>query len=168
MSDSQAAYLELEEAIRAWSADEEAIRAVVVVGSRARREPPPDDWSDLDLILFVTDPKSFVRDASWLGRFGVLWLYVLQEAGAGDPEWLVLYAGGHKVDFLLTTAVPQLAEALRGPVFGDVCRRGVRILLDKDGAGIAPVFDPSASQPIPEPAEFAKHTDAFWMSALET
>jgi hypothetical protein len=34
------------------------IRAVGLVGSRARLDHPADEWSDLDLVLVATDPQA--------------------------------------------------------------------------------------------------------------
>ncbi|NLF78613.1 MAG: aminoglycoside 6-adenylyltransferase, partial [Chloroflexi bacterium] len=47
---------QLEGRISDWASEESAIRAVLVVGSRARHaDHPADEWSDLDLMLFCTD-----------------------------------------------------------------------------------------------------------------
>ena len=61
-----------------------------------------EEQTDLDLILYATDPQTYVDDTSWLDTFGQVWLRVLNYTGAGDPEWMVLFAGGLKVDFILT------------------------------------------------------------------
>lgn len=42
----------LEASIVVWAGGRADVRAVVVVGSRARSLHPADAWSDLDLILF--------------------------------------------------------------------------------------------------------------------
>jgi hypothetical protein len=76
------------EAVLAWAASHDAIRAVALVGSRARDAARPD--SDIDLVLLVADPETFRADASWLdaidwkstgvrptikrdAQYGVLW-----------------------------------------------------------------------------------------------
>jgi predicted nucleotidyltransferase len=75
-------------AVLAWAAASDAIRAVALVGSRARGAARPD--SDIDLVLLVVDPEAFRADDSWLdaidwkstgvrpttrrdARYGALW-----------------------------------------------------------------------------------------------
>ena len=127
-------YKQLEEAIRIWAEDQEIVRALAVIGSRARADHAADAWSDLDFIFFVTDLQEIAQDSSWLNTFGQVVLKVLQRTGAGDPEWLVLYGGGLKVDFVLAVAKRSFPEDLFGPRFGIVSRRGARILVDKENA----------------------------------
>ncbi len=51
-------------AILAWAGAHDRIRAVALVGSRARGAARPD--SDIDLVLLVVDPEEFRADAFWL------------------------------------------------------------------------------------------------------
>jgi aminoglycoside 6-adenylyltransferase len=62
MTPSPATYSQLEQNFVAWAGDRADIRAALVVGSRARREPPPDEWSDLDFILYAADPAVYAAD----------------------------------------------------------------------------------------------------------
>jgi len=82
-------YKSLEDDIARWASVHDMVQALVVIGSRARNDRPADSWSDLDLILYVTDPHTFVHDTNWLAAFGEVWLQVLNFTGAGDPEWMV-------------------------------------------------------------------------------
>src|SRR5690606_11553034 len=95
----------LESRIHAWVNTRPEITGACVVGSRARSDPPPDEWSDLDLILFTSAISRFSADSSWLERFGEIWLAHLFTEGP-QPEWQVIYAGGLKVDFLLVPTAP--------------------------------------------------------------
>ena len=92
----------------AWARTQPAIRGAVVVGSRAHSTPATDEWSDLDLILFSTEPDAYAADGSWLARFGPVWLTQLEHTGRGEPEWYALYAGGLKADFVLHTIGPAV------------------------------------------------------------
>ncbi len=40
-----------------WAEGREDVRAAAVIGSRARVDHPADEFSDLDIILVVTDPQ---------------------------------------------------------------------------------------------------------------
>jgi aminoglycoside 6-adenylyltransferase len=127
-------YDRVETRISNWAKEQDLIRAVVVIGSRAREDHKADAWSDLDLMLFVTDQQRYVKDTSWLATFGEVWLRVLNFTGAGDPEWLVLYEGGMKVDFLLAPATGKLVDTLFGSFYAVAARRGVRIRVCYDVA----------------------------------
>jgi len=127
----------LEREIRTWAEQQDDVRALVVVGSRARTDRPADEWSDLDLMLFVTEPKRYATNTAWLSQFGEIWLHSYKMTGVGDPEWLVLYAGGFKVDFLLASATGNLTEMLFGSKYRFVTGRGVRVLVDRqEGANL--------------------------------
>jgi aminoglycoside 6-adenylyltransferase len=84
---------------------------VVVVGSYGRTDPPPDRWSDLDLVVFVSDPTPYLDDAGWLDHFGTVVLRVLdrEEDESIDSEWLVVYDDGVKADFVFVKADPVTA-----------------------------------------------------------
>ncbi|MGB9369572.1 MAG: aminoglycoside 6-adenylyltransferase [Xanthobacteraceae bacterium] len=51
-------------AVVAWAAAHNAVRAVALVGSRARGAARPD--SDIDLVLLVVDAEAFRADHLWL------------------------------------------------------------------------------------------------------
>ena len=71
------------------------MRAVVVVGSYARREARADRWSDVDVLLFVDDPRSYADDADWVTHFGIPVLTFLEPTSVGDRvERRVLYEDG--------------------------------------------------------------------------
>ncbi|NCF65752.1 MAG: hypothetical protein GWP61_07250 [Chloroflexi bacterium] len=159
-------YEMLEKRITNWAKNQGDVRAVVVIGSRAREDHVADAWSDLDLILFVTDPQVYVEDTSWLAAFGEVWLPVFNFTGAGDFEWLVLFEGGLKVDFILAPVAGQLSEMLFDSFYGVATRRGLRILLDKNGDGFLEtsrlMVDPDWVQP--DPDAFAAVLNQCWLS----
>ena len=120
-----------------WARTRPDIQAAVVVGSRARLDRPADEWSDLDLILFTINPSAFVVQTGWLNELGEVWVTVLNHTGH-DPEWLVMFADGLKVDFVLA-AVPEgagstadLSQWLAVSPYQGVLQRGVRTLFDRN------------------------------------
>jgi len=165
-------YAALERAVAAWAAADAAVRAVVVVGSRARATP--DAWSDLDLVVFAADPERYARSADWLAAIGEPWLSVPGRTGRGDPEWQAVFAGGLKTDFVFTRAADSsqsLTDRLRASPYAFVYARGVRRLYDRlDPRGDAPVpdFAPVPAQR-PAPGEFANLCGEFliaWMRGV--
>ena len=43
-----------------WAQTDAGVRALLLLGSRARNEEPADEWSDTDLIVVVADPAAFL------------------------------------------------------------------------------------------------------------
>jgi aminoglycoside 6-adenylyltransferase len=150
-----------------WAQTRGDIRAVLVVGSRARSEPPPDPYSDLDLMVYTTDWSDYVANTDWLGRFGPVWVMVQDDIGQGRPEFLALYDGGYKLDFAFDRA-SKLDEIARADTLPEVLDRGYRVLLDKDGITAQfpaqPAQLPSISPPTP--AEFTETVNTFWYGAV--
>lgn len=125
-------YEQLEQNCIAWSLAQPDIRAAIVVGSRARTNHPTDEWSDLDLVLFTTTPEAYAAPATWLESLGEVWASALNRISRGDPEWLVLLAGGLKADFVFTLASgTSLQQMMEASPYRDVYERGVRVLFDK-------------------------------------
>ena len=159
----------LETNFLAWAQAQDDVRAAFVVGSQARRNRPADEWSDLDLILFVADVDRRQKDISWLAEIGPLWLSQAGRTVAGDPERLALYADGVQVDFVFNPlgvldALPQMLAAGQIP---DIVYRGVRVLLDKDSR-IPPLPEPGhlpAAQ-APSAEEFRQTLESFWFNAI--
>lgn len=147
-----AGYLQLEQEIGAWCRERADILAALVIGSRGRTSPPADDFSDLDLILFTTDPDIYADDSSWMNVLGDAWIAAKNQIGQGDPEWLVLFDGGSKADFLFVAAArnQSLDEMLRMLPYQDVLARGARILYESDSASVtSPIAPVPAAKPFP-------------------
>jgi hypothetical protein len=121
---------DLELRIAEWASKTPDIRAVFCYGSRASTSSSYDEFSDLDLILFAPDPGIFALDVDWLEAFADIWLAVLDSTGAGDHEWFVLYAGGRKVDMILSKAESDsdLDQLLERSPYAGAFARGIRTL----------------------------------------
>src|SRR5512140_1492030 len=121
-------YAQLEQAFVQWARERADVRAAVVVGSRARRDHPADEWSDLDLIVYITDPQPYACDETWLDEIAEVWARTIDRTRGGDPEWLVLFADGVKGDFVLANGSAPLRAHLPFSPYKNVVRRGVRVL----------------------------------------
>jgi len=145
-------YANLEAALLRWAPAQPGLRALVVVGSRARPSPPPDPYADLDLVLFLVDPAPYAASAAWIEALAPTWLAVLDATGAGDPEWYALFEGGLKADFVLARADPSAASLeaiLHASPYRNVFHRGLRPLY----AAFSPAQPPPApALPPPRPA----------------
>ena len=158
-------YEALERDFAQWAQAQPDIRAAVVVGSRARTDPPPDDWSDLDLIVFTSDLPKYAADNHWLAPFGVIEIATLNYSRRGDAEWIVVFENGAKLDVLLAPIDP------RGPIdtadYDSVLQYGARVLLDKSAPELKRRFEreplPAA---LPAAGEFAQAVQQFGLDAL--
>jgi aminoglycoside 6-adenylyltransferase len=195
-SQNAAAYTQLLDRFVAWAQSQPDIRAALLVGSRARAERPADEWSDLDIIVLSTRPERYLAETDWVANVGTPWLTFIEKTGTGDErERRVLFAGGLDVDFALIPSrkaqqlqlllrlqrrFPQLLRLLPSGMarqfrqgladFADLARRGVRVLLDKDGiaAYLALVTAETVSPRPPTPNEFLEVVNDFWYHTVWT
>jgi aminoglycoside 6-adenylyltransferase len=167
MSEIMAAYEQLLERFVAWAQTQPDIRAIMILGSRARADRPADEWSDLDLWVVTADPDRLLSQTDWLEQLGTPWLSFLEPtATGGGKERRVLFAGGLDVDFVPAplALARQFADGGWPPEIAGVIQRGVRFVLDKDG--LADDLDVAlvgsvARQP-PTRDEFLNLVNDFW------
>jgi aminoglycoside 6-adenylyltransferase len=150
-----------------WANEHDDIRAVLVVGSRAQRARPADDYADYDVVAYATNPRTYAGDQAWLARFGTLWVALLDWLGEDEPEWLALYDGGDKLDIAFF-ALDRLKRHLESGDPGDVLGRGYDILVDKDGLAARLPAPPDAMPPVDPPTSerFAAAINTFWHGAV--
>jgi aminoglycoside 6-adenylyltransferase len=141
-------YEELLERFCKWAETRSDIRAAIVLGSGARVDQPADEWSDLDILFWTTDPEHYLSTSDWVSNFGKpLFTFIDTVLTGGDEKMrVVLYDGMLDVDFVPVTCedmqrtsewinqtlkanADQRALFLIRNVYG----RGVRVLIDKDG-----------------------------------
>lgn len=187
---SPEAYDQLTERFTRWAQTQPDIRLAFVVGSRARVEDhPADEWADLDIIIYTTDPMRYLSTTEWVNNIGKPWLTFLEDTGTGElRERRVLFEGGFDVDFAvisrgitrvllwllrLQNRFPRLLRiSLLRPLphilagFHDLANRGIRVLLDKDGMSKHLVPAPVEPPHPPEQAEFLDVVNDFWYHAV--
>ncbi|APB77841.1 MULTISPECIES: aminoglycoside 6-adenylyltransferase [Paenibacillus] len=128
------AYEVLEERISEWGLSNEEIIAVYIVGSRAREDKPFDEFSDLDVVVFSTNPDYYLQNDQWLLNIGKVWTSFMFRTAKGDPEKLVLFDQGAEVDFLFRHT-SDLDHIIKNGRIPEGFQRGVRMLFDKMGNG---------------------------------
>jgi len=150
-----------EDRVVSWAKARPDVRAILVVGSRARRDHPADEWSDLDLMIFSTDVDPYRSSEGWLPDMGETWASVPFQRMDGYPEHLVLLEGGRKVDFAFFP-LGELQRWVEAQTLPEVCQRGYYILLDKEGMAAQLPPSPFAPPPYEKPSQ-----DGFWLSVTE-
>ena len=163
-------YAQLERDFSAWAETQPAICAALVIGSRARIVHPADEWSDLDLIVFTTDAAAYGSNGDWLGQFGEIWISVVDYIGPGDPEWLVVYSDGLKIDIAFASIDPivplDLQQTIDASPYQDVISRGARVLFDRSLAPTALRIKPIKPAPLPTPDQFTALIHRAWLDAM--
>lgn len=182
---------ELEFRFQEWALAREDVRALFVVGSRAREDHPADEWADLDLGLVTREPTRYAAEAGWLSEVAEPWIVHHDHVGV---TWHVLFAGGLDAGVAALPATttryasyvlpalrrkPSLRRVLPAPLRRRIddaeqqllayCGRGVRVLLDKDGHATR-LLDivPGKTTAIVSPTgdEFRAAVDEFWFLAV--
>ncbi len=159
-------YEALENRIAHWAHQQDDVRAVVVIGSRARQDRPADNFSDLDLCIFTMNPNAYRVDNGWLAGFGKLWLATYELTEQGNPEWMALYEGGLKADlvfFQADSALNTLTEQIAHAPHQNVFQRGMRVLLNRFSS-IEVIALPPPHIELPTPEAFAHMTAEFLMN----
>ena len=168
---SQLLYEGLENRFVAWAVTEPTMRSAVVVGSRARQDHPADKWSDLDIICFTSTPDRFTSNIQWIKQLGTIWFCADKTANSGDFEWMVMFEGGIKVDFIIAPAAAPLRQMLANPIYEKARRRGVRLLFDKTNAQTdCDELPPATSRDVPQPSMEAlvRHVNLLWITVGRT
>jgi aminoglycoside 6-adenylyltransferase len=175
-----------------WAQTQPDIHAAIVVGSQARLDHPADEWADLDIIIYTTNPEHYLKHTNWMADIGNVWVRMRSRTVSGEPEWLTTFENGLDVDFVfnsyqqmkwatyalfLLQRFPQLIRFLpKGiankvehevPLGAQVFDRGIRVLLDKNGL-IARMRRTLGQPPSPMPpteAEFLELIHRFWSLA---
>jgi aminoglycoside 6-adenylyltransferase len=172
-------YDELIERFVKWAENRLDIKAVVVVGSRARAEQPADEWADLDILVVTSNPTYYLTETDWINNIGEYWLTFLEPTAVGiETERRILFEGGLDVDLaifplkilqnFIQKGIPQELMAQVADTFG----RGARILIDKDGLSaqflkLIPSAEKLAYHP-PTESEFLQTVNDFLYHAVWT
>lgn len=171
MDEISTGYEQLAARFAEWASGQDDIRAAVVVGSRARSDHPADEWADLDIVIAARDPGLRIEDSGWIEQMGKPWVSFVEPTADGRTlERRVLFAPGLDVDFAFFPAA-LFQEMVGGEIprdVADVLRRGVRVLLDKDGL-IAPLLPFRGEVPPPAPPTpeaFANLVNDFWYHSV--
>lgn len=109
--------------------DDENIRAVLLTGSRADKDCPPDCYQDFDVVYFVKEVAPYWDNMTWIEeKFGKPALLQKPESmslippdGDGKYVYLMLFPDGNRID-LCITAETYVHDGEPGI-----------LLLDKDG-----------------------------------
>lgn len=162
-------YQTLQSRILTACQENDAICGLLLIGSRARNERPIDEHADLDYLLFTPDPAVFNVLPDWIESLGKIWIPDFGHTGPGDLEWMVIFEGGYKADFVFLKINPDqtLGEVLTTIPYQAVLARGFKVLVDKTGsAGKVNWTADAKDAPVhPSVSVFQTANDNFLMTA---
>lgn len=104
---SEAEMLEL---IMKRATEDDRIRAVAMDGSRANKNAVHDQYSDFDIVYFVTDVRDFTKDKDWISYFGDIlivqypmdWYSHPYDYNSHDTfAYLIQLADGNRIDLTI-------------------------------------------------------------------
>lgn len=98
---------EMLDMILSFAKEDERVRAVIMNGSRASTGAVIDEYSDFDIVYYVTDIKSFTSNHKWVDIFGerVIMqmpdLMVEDNARENSFAYLMQFSDGNRIDLTL-------------------------------------------------------------------
>jgi len=144
-----------------WAEREKGIRALFLVGSRARNESV-DALADFDISVFAETNHPYTTNNQWLSEIEKVWVCVPEKFTREDeivPTRLVIFEAGVKVDFAFygLHVLDELAD-------GDELDTGFKVLLDKDGTTqrLKPPTFGKLKHAKPDENEFVNLVNEFW------
>lgn len=150
-----------------WSEAEEAIKVLLLQGSRAGKIPA-DELSDYDISVFCNTSEPYTETEEWLAKIGQVWVCVKEKIsfnGRTFPSRLVIFEDGIKVDFSFFSL--DILEGIIHSHLPEDYNRGYQILLDKGnlthGLQKANFNEPRAIKPSAQ--EFLEVIQEFWFEA---
>lgn len=122
--------MNLSEQVTEYAKSEPRIQAVLLIGSRSRKDHPADVFSDYDFLFLTTDSEYFLHTDGWLEPFGPVHISFLEPTLSGGMERRVCLDGAQDADFLFFPA-DRASELARDPEVGRLLSRGYQVLVDK-------------------------------------
>ncbi len=145
------------------AADDGRILGAYLEGSRANPNAPKDIFQDYDVVYIVRETASFMRERSWIDRFGERLYMQYPEDGERYPNdrencygWLMQFSDGVRLDLHVVTQSYAEKTLAKGEPY--------RVLLDK--CGCLPEADcaTDAAYRVKRPDEeaFLEACNEFW------
>jgi len=125
-------YADTLERLCLWSQQTDEVEGAIVIGSQAREMLLADQWSDLDLMVLVRTPDTFLNENQWLNRFGnvVCAFNYITPLHFTTWDWCVkriLLDDNRDIDFSILP-YDHLDEVLA--VNQDIMAKGYRVIYD--------------------------------------
>ncbi|MBE5960973.1 MAG: hypothetical protein E7256_06235 [Lachnospiraceae bacterium] len=153
--------------IKVFAQKEERIRAMVLFGSRARKEKSFDEYSDYDIIFFVSDENYFLKTDGWLKNIAEYKISFVEPTAARGFERRIFFDNAMDMDFIFYN-VKDVEKITQSSIIQSWYARGVEVIVDKIGyqmlmQNMVPVH---ATYQKPTVDEFENLVHTFWFHAI--
>lgn len=144
--------------------EDDNVRVLVLNGSLVNPNVEADVYQDVDVSCFVRDVSDFLKDRTWIGRFGEVLIMQTPDEVPGRLVYdrfafLIQYADGHRID-LTVRPLCDVEEAIREDSLS-------LVLVDKDDrAGQLVPTDESYRVRRPTRWEYDQCWNEFWWVSL--
>lgn len=160
-------YNQITKNIVTFGESSELVDAIIVIGSRARQQNTADQYSDLDIMMVVSDVRSFLEKDDWLNQIARFYISFVETTIAGQKEKRVLFEDAQDVDFIFLSkdSMKTILESEDGK---GILARGNRILVDKIGISeqLKQISASMRSYSPPGEQEFLNLVNDFWFHAV--
>jgi len=145
---------------------DEAVHAVIAIGSSARTYAKADEYSDMDLIVVTDHPHDWLY-GDCPDTLGVVKISFVEQTLGGGLERRILFEGSLDTDLVALTP-QQLLHAVKDGVAQEVMNRGYAVLYDN--MGIAKILEENClvavQRKVISENEFRNAIEDFWFHAV--
>jgi len=151
-----------------WGVKNEKVRAALLIGSQARKDNVADEYSDLDIVMFVDEPELFLLSDLWLGDIGKYHVSFIESTIGGAKEKRVIFNDILDVDIIIQSY--NTIDVIGVTEIADILLRGYTIIIDKVGLrkklGLQKIIKPTYN--FPSKQDFINTVNDFWYHCVWT
>ncbi|WP_326513665.1 aminoglycoside 6-adenylyltransferase [Clostridium intestinale] len=142
----------------------ELVKAEVLIGSQSRQIDCADEYSDIDVMLFVSDIDFFINSDEWISSLGKYYISFVEKTVSGGMERRVIFENAMDADFIFL----QADNFSRINELSEIVSRSYKMLLDKDNFTdiISHVAQSDKSFSIPSESEIQNLISEFFFHVI--
>ena len=147
-----------------YGEESDLIKAVVLIGSQSGQSNYADEYSDIDVILFVSNIGFFINSDEWINFLGKYYISFVEKTVSGGMERRVFFENAMDADFIFL----QADDNSRINELSEIVSRAYKILLDKTNFTdiISSLAKSDKPFSIPLESEFQNLISEFWFHVI--
>ena len=157
-------YKDIVDKIIKYGETSELVKAEVLIGSQSRKFDCADEYSDIDVMLFVSDIDFFINSDEWISSLGKYYISFVEKTVSGGMERRVIFENAMEADFIFL----QADDFSRINELSEIVSRSYKMLLDKDNFTdiISHVAQSDKSFSIPSESEIQNLISEFFFHVI--
>ena len=157
-------YKDIVDRIIKYGEKSELVKAEVLIGSQSRQIDCADEYSDIDVMLFVSDIDFFINSDEWISSLGRYYISFAEKTVSGGMERRVVFENAMDADFIFL----QADDFSRINELSEIVSRSYKMLLDKDNFTdiISHVAQSDKSFSIPSESEIQNLISEFFFHVI--